>query len=412
MTAIVLYIHIPFCRSRCDYCDFFTRTRVPPERQLQIVQRIISQAMHSLRTVYPAETPISTIYVGGGTPSSLDTRARHRLLQGIRECIDYGTLVAESEITVEVNPEDVDAALLTDLRRSGVNRLSLGVQSLHASTLSHIGRHTTLTATRTGLELIAGTWPLRWSVDVITAVPGQTPAAAARDAQEILAFHPPHVSLYELGIEPGTRLAQRARRGTLPPPADEERLAQLSAAAEVLIGAGLHRYEISSFAAPGEESRHNLAYWQMHPWIAAGPGAVALVPVAGKPTHLTGTRTFREYLTRSDYATTAEPLSARELCEEYLMGGFRMTRGVSNAVISAVFTHPLHRLIPETLDAWHAHLAYFDSDFTALTDTGRLLLNRFLVDAFGELERSAAIPDVPRWPHDPDNPANADTTAT
>ncbi len=412
MNAIVLYIHVPFCRSRCDYCDFFTRTHVPPERQLQIVHRIIAQAMHSLRTTYPPQTAISSIYVGGGTPSSLERRARHRLLQGIRECIDYGTLVPESEITVEINPEDVDAELLRDLAQSGVNRLSLGVQSLHAATLTRIGRHTTLTATRSGLELIAGRWPRRWSVDVITAIPGQTPAEAAADTQEILALQPHHVSLYELGIEPGTRLAQRARRGTLPPPTDEERLAHLSAAAEVLLSAGLHRYEISNFAVPGEESRHNLAYWQMHPWIAAGPGAVGLLPVAGTPTHFTVTRTFQEYLTRSDYATTPEPLSTLELCEEYLMGGFRMTRGVSNAAMSAVFARPLPQLIPETLDTWHDHLEYSESDFIALTAGGRLLLNRFLVDAFGELERSAQMPDLPRWPHGPDNPANADTTAT
>lgn len=412
MTAIVLYIHVPFCRFRCDYCDFFTRTRVLPERQFQLIHRTISHALHSLHHWYPPKTPISSIYVGGGTPSSLDERGRRRLFQGIRQCIEYGTVVPESEITVEINPEDVNGALLSDLEQTGVNRLSLGVQSLQQTTLSRIGRHTTLAATRSGLELIAGKWPLRWSVDVITGIPGQTPSGATEDAQRIVDFHPHHVSLYELGIEPGTRLALTERRETLPVQADEYCLAQWRSAAEVLRGAGLHRYEISSFAIPGDESRHNLTYWQMHPWIAAGPGAVALLPVHGKPTHLTIGRRFQEYLDREDYAVTPEALGVRELCEEYLMGGFRMTRGISDTTIRSVFDHSLNQLIPETLHTWRTHVEYSRSDFIALTETGRLLLNRFLVDAFGELERSAQLPIAARWPHAFGNPASTDTTAT
>ncbi len=416
MTAIVLYIHVPFCRYRCDYCDFFTRTRVPPERQLQIIDRTFSQALDILRQWYHPGDPIASIYVGGGTPSSLHERARRRLIRGIEECIEYGTLLPESEITVEVNPEDTERTLFDDLHYSGVNRISLGVQSLNQATLARIGRHTTLPATRQGLEGVSQQWGQRWghrwSVDVITAIPGQSIQEAADDVGRVLEFQPSHVSLYELGIEPATRLALMRRRGVLPVESDENRVAQRDAAAHMLLTQGLHRYEVSSFAVAGMESRHNLAYWRMHPWAAAGPGAVGLLPQGGHATHFAGSRAFRQYIERDDYAVTPEPLSPLELCEEYLMGGFRMTRGVSNESLHTVFGQTLQDLIPSTLEAWRPYLDDATSAFVALNEAGQLLLNRFLVDAFSELERAAELPVHPAWPEAPQNGASIDTIAT
>ncbi len=416
MTAIVLYIHVPFCRYRCDYCDFFTRTHVAPERQFQIINRTISQALEVLQRWYAPGTPIASIYVGGGTPSSLHERARYRLIRGIEECVEYGTLRPDSEITVEINPEDAERTLFDDLRRAGVNRVSLGVQSLNHATLTRIGRHTSLPATRRGLEWVSQEWGRqwgrRWSVDVITAIPGQSVQEAADDVGRVLEFQPNHVSLYELGIEAGTRLDLMRRRGMLPVAPDEHRLAQRAEAVRLLGAQGLHRYEVSSFAIHGQESRHNLAYWGMHPWAAAGPGAVALLPRNGQATHFTGTRTFQQYIEQDDYAVTPEPLSSRELCEEYLMGGFRMTQGVSSTSLYSVFGKTLPELIPATLEAWRPYLSGNMTSFVALREEGQLLLNRFLVDAFGELERTADLPDQPAWPEVLQNGASIDTIAT
>lgn len=416
MNAIVLYIHVPFCRYRCDYCDFFTRTRVSPERQLQIIHRTFSQALDVLRQWYHPGDPIASIYVGGGTPSSLHERARRRLIRGIEECIDYGTLLPESEITVEINPEDAERTLFDDLHRGGINRISLGVQSLNQATLARIGRHTTLPATRRGLEGVSQQWGQqrghRWSLDVITAIPGQSVQEAADDVGRVLEFQPSHVSLYELGIEPGTRLALMRRRGVLPVESDENRVAQRDAAARMLRAHGLHRYEISSFAIPGMESRHNLAYWRMHPWAAAGPGAVGLLPRNGYATHFTGSRAFRQYIERDDYAVTPEPLSPQELCEEYLMGGFRMTRGVSNEALYTVFGQTLQDLIPATLETWRRYVDDDMTAFVALSEEGQLLLNRFLVDAFTELDHAANLPVYPAWPEAPQNDASIGTSAT
>ncbi|MFW5694296.1 MAG: radical SAM family heme chaperone HemW [Alkalispirochaeta sp.] len=416
MTEITLYLHIPFCRARCDYCDFFTRTHVHPERQQQIIDRTIAHAMDSLRRWYHPRAPISSIYVGGGTPSSLHSQARRRLLSGIRACIDYGTVVPNSEITVEVNPEDVDRSLLNDLHESGVNRLSLGIQSLTPSVLTRIGRHTSLSATRRGLEEVATHWGtrsgMRWSADIITAVPDQSISDAAHDIRNVLEYCPRHVSLYELGIEPGTRLAQTYRRRTYARETDELRYAQHRAAADALTDAGLEQYEISSFAVPGDESRHNISYWQLHPWAAAGPGAVALLPGRGGATHFTVGRSFQQYLDRDDFSVTAESLTPQELCEEYFMGGFRMTRGVSNATLRAVFGCTLPELIPATLEAWAHHVRATATDYVSLTPAGQLLLNRFLVDAFGEIERSVNLPSAPAWPEPRRNAASIDTSAT
>lgn len=403
-----LYVHVPFCRTRCDYCDFFTRTSVAVERQERIVRRIFDEVSAGAERWNDGGGDFRTIYVGGGTPSSLTASARDAFLAGISR---IGPAGDDREVTVEVNPEDVDLQLLTDLRVAGVNRLSLGVQSLRKGALTTIGRHTTLEETLRGLDLVAAHWPDRWSVDLITAIPGLTPRQSAEDARRILLRQPSHLSVYELGIETATRLARRVRRGEVRPAPDAERRRHLEAVRDVLAGAGLLRYETSSYAHPGAESRHNLGYWRMLPWVAAGPGAVALVPIGGAPVHLTGTRDFSRYLSRRDFAATPERLSSRELFEEYLMGGMRMTGGLDRRAVRAAFGFDPGRLLPRTLTRWDRRLSPSDEGFLRLDGEGAWLIDAFLVDAFAELEETVTIlPEPAAWPVS-EGPNGANTVA-
>lgn len=401
LQAAHLYIHIPFCRYRCDYCDFFSRIQVSPERQTAIMRRTVDHIVDIARTFWNDRTRLRSIYVGGGTPSTLTPEARAVLLDalagitttrgGPRHDVDI------PEITVEVNPEDVDAHLLSEYATVGVNRLSVGIQSLQPALLERIGRHTTIDATRHGLSTIAERWQGRWSADLITAIPGQTPAEAEHDVDALMAFEPDHVSLYELGIEEGTRLYRRHRSGLLPESDDEQRIALLRRSRERLRDTGFRWYEISSFARAGYESRHNIAYWEMRPWAAAGPGATALLPATSTACHLHLPRRFDAYAA-PNYGVTRESLDRRALLGEYLMMGFRMRDGIRRDAVLHVFDQPLDAIIPDTIQRWEEHLIEPTVGRLALTEEGAMLLDRFLVDAFVELDRWALDAGPYRWP--------------
>ncbi len=405
--AAHLYIHVPFCRFRCDYCDFFSRIGVAPERQVAIIRRTVDHIRDIVGTVPGTRTRLKSVYVGGGTPSVLTGEAREALLSALADVTaairpphdDRDTL----ECTVEVNPEDVEPALLAELEGAGVNRLSIGIQSLQSPLLARIGRHTTVEATHRGLSIVADRWGGSWSADLITAIPGQTPKEAKEDIRALMTFAPDHVSLYELGIEEGTRLYRRYRSGSLPVSDDEHRTALLRLSRDHLSDAGLRWYEISSFARPGCEGRHNIAYWEMRPWAAAGPGAVALLPSTrtdsshGTACHLHLPRRFDEY-DKPDYGIVTESLDRRALLGEYLMMGFRMRDGIRRDAIARVFDRTLDVLIPETIRRWDRYLTEPIAGRLALTDGGAMLLDRFLVDAFVELDRRDVGLDAYRWP--------------
>lgn len=410
LDAFALYLHIPFCRARCDYCDFFTRTRVPSSRQQAIVHRILEEAAVARDRWHQHEPALGSVYVGGGTPSALAPAAQEAFLSGLRSFLtSFPSVGRPGEVTVEVNPEDVTPHLLDRYRDTGVTRLSLGVQSLREPVLRRIGRHTTPTATRTGLETVAERWDGAWSADVITAIPGDTTTGAAADASAISRFGPRHMSVYELTIEPATVLGLRRRRGLLHDSPDEERGRVLAAVSAALATAGLQRYEVSNYAAPGAESAHNARYWRLGPWAGAGPGAVSLLPYRGRPTHGTGPRSFKRYLDAPDFAVIHEPLSLREFVEELLMGGLRTRAGVDAATFRVWVGKSLRNTVPRTIDRWARYWAVADDDRLALQWEGLDLVNRILVDAFVELEET--IPSdapPPRWP----DAATPDNTAT
>lgn len=258
-----LYLHVPFCPSICPYCDFHKMLRHEGlvARYLDRLEQEAAQTA-SLHPDAPA-----TVYLGGGTPSHLTDPELARVFGALRA--GWGDAIGAAETTLEADPLTFDAARLESFRQLGVSRLSIGLQSTDDSTLAFLGRvHDGAQGlAAVGLALAAG---LRANVDVIMAVPGQD---LATDLKRVLDLGARHVSVYSLTIEPNTPFALRGVR--VDPDADAD---AFELAAEVLAGYGLERYEVSNFAVPGEESRHNLAYWRGEPYLGLGPSAAAYLP--------------------------------------------------------------------------------------------------------------------------------------
>ncbi len=270
--TVGVYLHVPFCERICPYCDFAVvrAPRLAPAEE----QRFLDALLHELEARQPdfAGLRLATVYFGGGTPSRLEPASIERLLRAVRGA--FGASAGEpAEATLEVNPGTIERARLPGFRAAGVDRLSIGVQSFDDLVLRRLGRahrageaHATIEAAR-----VAGFENL--SLDLIHAAPDQTIEGVMRDLDAALAHAPRHLSAYTLTIEDGTPFARGAARGQLAL-AGEDAVVEMMERLEARLGAaGLARYEISNFAVPGFESRHNRRYWSRRPVLALGPGA-------------------------------------------------------------------------------------------------------------------------------------------
>ncbi len=268
-----VYVHVPWCAAVCHYCDF--NRYLPGERHEDDVAAFAGAARAELRlarrVLGPGAPPAATVFVGGGTPTLLGPATLAGLLGAVRE--ELG-LAEGAEVTVEANPETVDAAALAALRDAGATRLSLGMQSARAHVLATLGRaHDPERPARTAAQARAAGFP-HVSLDLIFGTPGEEDGDWAASLRAALAAGVDHVSAYGLTLEPGTRRHARVARGELPAP-DEDALARRYVMAEEhLGGAGLRWYEVSNWAAsPAARSRHNLGYWRSADWWGVGPGA-------------------------------------------------------------------------------------------------------------------------------------------
>ena len=265
-----IYIHIPFCKQACSYCDFYfvTRDRLVPE--------FVDALLHEISTVpvgdgspFPGD-PVRTLYLGGGTPSRLPLPQLKRIFDTLHRHFGLSGL---EEVTVEVNPEDVTADLLAGLRDMGVTRLSMGVQSFQPELLEFMHRVHSAPEAHKALEKVVHAGFSSFSVDVIYGCPGQTEAQLQDDLDQLLVYDPPHLSAYSLTIEPHTRLGKQAKLGRLTPADDETVARQSRLIRDVLAPNGIHKYEISNYARHGHEAEHNSAYWSHENYLGLGPAA-------------------------------------------------------------------------------------------------------------------------------------------
>lgn len=384
-SGVSLYVHIPFCTSRCDYCDFFTRTGVPDTRKGAIVEGIATHIAYELDRLDRPYVP--TVYFGGGTPSVLSRRLLSKLFSTVERYAPRPL-----EFTMECNPEDIDSDFLSFLSDSPVTRLSLGVQSLHRRLRTRIGRKTGNGGDDEILKALyqlSSRWKGRWSADLIAAIPGEARDEALYDIDRLLSLSPPHLSVYELGIEESTMLGLRSRRGSITPDSEEIVADRLDLVKSHCTAAGLEQYEISNFAEPGEESQHNLKYWEMYPYVGAGPGSVG-TSVAHAPNPYVVRRTtgtdFARFLSDPSFGVTEEAISSGELAVEFFLMGLRLKRGLDGHRFSRIFGMEPWDLIPETMGRWENRFRISPEEGRLRLDgRGRSILNRIMVDIFDEV---------------------------
>ena len=339
-----VYVHVPFCRHRCGYCDF---TLVAGRDDL--IDRYFEALRLELgRVRQPLE--IDTLYLGGGTPSHLGPDRLRRLFVMLRKRL---LLAAAAEVTLEANPLDVTPQLLAAATGCVVTRVSLGSQSLDAATLRSLDRDHTPEDVRRAAAVLAGAG-FAVSLDVMTAAPGQTLAAVEQDLDAAIALGPEHVSVYCLTWEKGTAFESQRQRG-LPLPVDESlERAMFEAAIERLTAAGYEHYEVSNFARPGHRCRHNEAYWDVRPWEAFGPGAARFDGRTRVTNHRSSTTWIKRLLATEDPAGDVDAMSAEEAARERLVVGLRRRDGVLDADFQAACGFTPRQLAAEAIDRWIA----------------------------------------------------------
>jgi oxygen-independent coproporphyrinogen-3 oxidase len=378
--TVGLYVHVPFCERICPYCDFaVVRSRVlEPKREDAYVDALLDELRARQETF--AQRRLETVYLGGGTPSLLRPESVARILAAARQAFPGS---APEEVTLEVNPSTVERARLPGFRAVGVNRLSVGVQSFNDLVLRRLGRAHRATEARSTLRSARDAGFANLSLDLIFGAPGQSERDFARDLHETVDLAPQHVSAYGLTIEPRTPFSLAARRGQLRLP-DEDSVAGMMELAGLRLGAaGLAPYEISSFARPGFESRHNRRYWERRPVLGIGVGAWSSEPpTAAAPfgARCANVRDLDEYLRRIaerelPFAGAREVLDARTARCEAAFLALRMASGLEAARFEAEFGGPPRRFFAGAIDACAEAglLVEFGPGNLRLTARGRLL---------------------------------------
>ena len=263
---LALYVHWPFCLSRCPYCDFNAHVRdvIPQQRFRRALRRELAWEAERL-----GRRPLGSIFFGGGTPSLMEPETVALLLEDARTLFEFQD---DIEITLEANPTSIEMSRLAALRAAGVNRISIGIQSLEPEALAMLGRRHSVAQAVAALEIARTVFP-RVSFDLIYARPGQSVPAWRTELRRALDLVAGHLSLYQLTIEPGTNFEAQYRRGEIVLPDEDLAAALYDATAEEAARFGLLQYEISNYAKPGAESRHNLQYWRYGDYAGIGPGA-------------------------------------------------------------------------------------------------------------------------------------------
>jgi putative oxygen-independent coproporphyrinogen III oxidase len=338
-TAFGVYVHWPFCLSKCPYCDFNSHVRHAAIDEARHVRAFAAEIAATAARV-PGRT-VSTIFFGGGTPSLMQPGTVGAILEAIAK---HWSVAPDVEVTLEANPTSVEATRFRGYRAAGVNRVSLGVQALNDAELKTLGRLHTAQEALDAVAIARKAFE-RYSFDLIYARPGQTPQAWASELKRAIAEAAEHLSLYQLTIEPDTPFAALHRAGKLITPDEDVARTLYDTTQEVCSAAGLPAYEISNHARPGAECRHNLVYWRGHEYAGIGPGAHGRLDIAGERRATATERRPEAWLMRVEAlgngVVTDETLSHVEIADEFLMMGLRLAEGIDPARYEQLAGRPL-----------------------------------------------------------------------
>lgn len=368
-----IYVHIPFCQSRCIYCDFFSTTDIP--QQLRYVERL-EQEMLCRKDEWPSHARTSSIYIGGGTPSTLPATLIQRIFDHICRLYPIDT---DAEITIEVNPDDVTPDFVRALPHIPVNRISMGVQTFNNETLRLLRRrHTAEQATR-AVQLLQDAGYDNLSIDLIYGLPKQDLKDWENNLRQALSLDIPHFSAYSLMYEEGTALTRMLERGEINEMSEEESIACYELLCLSMHEHGYEHYEISNFARPGMHSRHNTAYWMGEPYLGFGAGAHSY---DGKSIRRWNSDSLARYLKNTDSFET-ENLSATDLHNEFVMTRLRTSKGFSLDELEKRFGHEALQHCTETaqphLQSGHLML---ENSHLHLTEAGVFVSNDVISDLF------------------------------
>lgn len=377
MKPISIYIHIPFCIKKCNYCDFLSAPAddcVQEEYLHALLEEIKTEAEN-----YKAYM-VQTVFIGGGTPSAVKPEAIGEMLKTVRSCY---LLADNAEISMEANPGTLTKEALFLYRKAGVNRLSLGLQSADDAELKRLGRIHSYADFLESYSLAREAGFTNMNVDLMAALPGQKPADYEASLKKVLklAPRPEHISAYSLIIEEGTpfytlygrereELAHTGRAQAHLPSEEEEWQMQLLTE-ELLADAGYGRYEISNYSLPGYECRHNMVYWQRGDYVGFGLGAASMV----ENIRFANVRDMRVYLQEKDKRAEESLLSQKEQMEEFMFLGLRLIKGVEKKAFQKSFGVSVEEVYGKIIKKAVEEGLLVDGDFLALTKKGLYVSN-------------------------------------
>ena len=372
MRTLGAYVHVPFCATRCGYCDFNTYTAQELQRDgttvstATYVDRVISEVTRQRTALGNNSQPLTSVFFGGGTPTLLGSSELVRALTSLKK--EFGLLV-NAEITTEVNPDSVNAHDLEILREGGFTRVSFGHQSSAPKVLQLLERTHTPGRTWEAVNWANEAGFEHISVDLIYGSPNETQAELELTLSEVIAADIDHVSAYSLIVEPGTKLAAQVARGEVNAPSDDVAASRYELIDQQLSSAGFEWYEVSNWAKPGGECKHNLNYWHNQDWIGIGPGAHA---------HINGLRTWMikhpaawaaQVDQNKEPIDGSEVLSATEIANENIMLGLRLRDGIELATLSSAGIEQANEAVTQGL----LYSDLFTLGRVVLTPKGRLL---------------------------------------
>ena len=373
-----LYLHIPWCLSKCGYCAFNSKP-LEPERLEQTCDLLICEMQHAAAT-FPVKQPLHSLYFGGGTPSLLSPEQVERLISTSRSCFNHA---ADVEITLEANPGTVDSTSLSGYVEAGITRLSLGAQSFNDHNLRLLGRRHTKAETIAAFAAARTAGFSSIGLDLICGLPGQNLVDWLDDLKQLLQLRPEHISVYGLSIEDGTPFAVRYPVGSQELPDDDLLAAMLELADNQLQRVGYQHYEIANFCLSGHQSQHNSGYWRRDGYLGIGPGAHSFLRQGW------GIR----WSNQSDYTTWAasvdsgmmtqldrHELTRDEALSEALYLGLRMAEGISLQELTEQFSEDIASRFANTIrQLQQAALVNYVNGQLSLTNRGMLLSNQVFV---------------------------------
>lgn len=360
-----LYVHIPFCRSLCFYCDF-PRTVYEPNLAREFVKALLLEIRLRVKLASVRSAEVDTVYFGGGTPTCLPAGLLRRIVKAIFENFN---ILPGAEFTVEANPESATPEVLSALREMGANRISMGAQSFDPRILRAIGRIHEPEEVTKAMEEARKTGFENLNLDLIYGLPGQTLEGFLRDIEEALSLRPQHLSLYALSLHEGTPLYQSVSRGEEKLPSDEEVVSMFEVVREKLKKEGFVHYEISNFSLPGFECRHNLKYWLSEPYLGLGPGAWSFLGGWRRGNVKDVAEYVRLLREGRNPKEEAERTSRLRRASEVLILGLRLVRGFDLRLLSKRYGREmLSEFLPELKELSEEGLLALEDKFARLSE--------------------------------------------